>query len=58
MVIKVSKQLLADLEISDVVGMTLALFQKQLFFFFFLNFMGRRQERREALLVLSSYVRK
>lgn len=57
MVIKVSKQLLADLEISDVVGMTLALFQKQLFFFFF-NFMGRRQERREALLVLSSYVRK
>lgn len=57
MVIKVSKQLLADLEISDVVGMTLALFQKQLFFFF-LNFMGRRQERREALLVLSSYVRK
>lgn len=56
MVIKVSKQLLADLEISDVVGMTLALFQKQLFFF--LNFMGRRQEWREALLVLSSYVRK
>lgn len=41
MVIKVSKQLLADLEISDAVGMSS---RSNLFFFF--NFMGRRQEEK------------
>lgn len=41
MVIKVSKQLLADLEISDAVGMS-----SRSNFFFFFNFMGRRQEEK------------
>lgn len=54
MVIKVSKQLLTDLEISDNIGMSPCCYFRNRFFFFL--FFCRRQRRRA--LVFNSFTRR
>lgn len=51
MVIKVSKQLLTDLEISDNIGMSPCCYFRNRFFFFF-SFVGDRGEEHWYLIVL------
>lgn len=52
MVIKVSKQLLTDLEISDNIGMSPCCYFRNRFFFSFFSFVGDRGEEHWYLIVL------